>query len=82
MENLECQIKGSNDTVHTIRLINEDNQVFFKCTCKGSISKKILCKHRMALLIGDVTNVVDKNIWDNNKFISQLSQLNTELQLG
>ncbi len=81
MLNYEYKVRGSTGIIHDIRLIENNGEVSFKCSCRGSVNKNILCKHRIALLMGDLTDLVNMNEWCSQKFINVISLLNVNHQL-
>ena len=54
---LRFQVRGSQPEPYTVVFIREGDRLTGSCTCEGAASGQN-CKHRLALLNGDVSAVV------------------------
>jgi ABC-type antimicrobial peptide transport system ATPase subunit len=85
------QVKSSSDEIYSVVFKFENDLLSINCNCKAGIVK-MLCKHRLSLLEGDITdlnNISDKeelvkilNYIDKDKIKSLYNELNkVELDL-
>jgi uncharacterized Zn finger protein len=62
---LKFSVRGSKGDLYTVTATKKDgsDDMQFKCSCLGGDNGRF-CKHRMALLLGDITNLASNNIGD------------------
>ena len=69
-------IKGSKKNIYVVGVCDEGEDSFFDCDCPASHhSANQICKHRLTLLKGDFSNIIDTDIEDIEllkKFISNV----------
>lgn len=51
---------SSSDEIYTVTFAIENNLISINCNCKAGLVKT-LCKHRLSLLDGDVSAIIDKS---------------------
>lgn len=60
MRALEFVVKGSRGDFYTVRAFREGGNLTMTCTCRaGEVG--IHCKHRLSLLMGDVSRLISEN---------------------
>lgn len=60
MKKLNFQTTGSTGEIYNITLISEGDETHFLCTCPaGSLSNKVVCKHRKRLIAGDTSHLIN-----------------------
>lgn len=58
---IECLVQGSETTPYTVQFLRFGDSVKASCTCKAGRNRQ-LCKHRLAILDGDLKAVVSENL--------------------
>lgn len=60
---LTFKVQGSQPEPYTVTFRKEGRNITATCTCQAG-RNKMYCKHRLNLLVGDVTNLVSDNLQD------------------
>lgn len=71
-EQIKVKSSSSPDIIYNVDFDVELDKIKIECDCKAGINK-VLCKHRLDLIDGDVTNLVNKQ--DSEKVHKILSIL-------
>jgi uncharacterized Zn finger protein len=61
MPSLQFFVKGSSDEPYRLALSRSNAKLSFACSCPAG-TKGSICKHRLAILAGDLSAVVDGNV--------------------
>jgi hypothetical protein len=78
---LTFKVKGSEGDIYTITAKREGNKLTMTCTCQAG-QHNIHCKHRIALLNGDVSNLVGDDVGDVRLLQTMLIGTDVEAALG
>lgn len=69
---LKFVVRGSQGNEYQITLKKADNALVLNCTCAAALSGT-WCKHRLALLAGDISALLSDNTQDMDSFKSLIS---------
>lgn len=78
MERLEFEIQGSMPAPYNVSFEADDGVVHAFCSCEAG-KKGASCKHRIALMDGDVTTLVSGNTVDVNRLKELLAGSSLEV---
>ncbi len=60
MEELIFKMQGSGKNIYTVSIVRDDDGIFMNCNCPaGRFNDGSLCKHRLAILSGDDSKLIN-----------------------
>jgi len=74
---LHFEVTGSKGNVYEVKVEKEGANINAYCTCQAGVNG-LYCKHRFALMDGDISNLASRNPQDVEKF--RIAMRGTDLE--